>query len=341
MNVLSSILVSLLLVSSVDKALDKEIYILASGKAVKAEVLEVNDSRVKMRVHVAGGSLERWFRLEEFKPHSAYVILRSVANAEDPGAHLRLAEFAANKSLIAVARRELHLARKLSGKISLGSNVQTMIDRRAVDGLERLFREALSKGQLDSAQKYLSAILIRHPSAKSAAEREALVALLDKQRLAAKDARHRAKAKRASARDEKRRESLLRTPRAHLAKGQAESRKGLLGSRHFASAHQHFTRAVRHFESTIRSMEVLERKKSSSDLLKRESRALRSEAQTGLANSLLNSGSLCLVRGKFTAAMEHVNRILLIDPKNSRALAMRARVEIAANQWGYGYGSGR
>jgi tetratricopeptide (TPR) repeat protein len=337
MNVLSSILISVLLVSSVDK----ETYILSSGRAVKAEVLEVNDSRVRMRVHVAGGSLERWFRLEEFKPQSAYVILRSVAKVKDPGAHLRLAEFAASKSLIAVARRELQSARSLSGNALLGSNVQTMIDRRAVDGLEHLFREALSKGQLDSAQKYLSAILIRHPSAKSAAEREALVALLDNQRFAAKDARHRAKAKRASAREEKRRASLLRTPRAHLAKGKAESRKGLLGSRHFASAHQHFTRAVRHYESTIRSTETLERKKSSSEILKRQSRALRSEAQTALANSLLNSGSLCLVRGKFTTAMEHVNRILLMDPKNSRALSMRARIEIAANQWGYGYGSGR
>ena len=104
MKVLLSFLLSFLLSSPLVSAADKETYLLVSGKSVYAEVLEINGFRIKMRVHVGGGTLERSFSLEEFKPHSAYRILRSVANAEDPGAHPRLAEFAASKDLIASAQ---------------------------------------------------------------------------------------------------------------------------------------------------------------------------------------------------------------------------------------------
>lgn len=333
MKILMSILLPVLLGGVEEKAT----YLLASGRAMVAEVLDVDGSRVRMRVHVGGGALEKWFALEEFRPQSAYRILRSVADPAEPGAHLNLAEFAARKGLIAAAKRELEVARRLSGNTALGSGIAKTISRRAAEGLEGLFRDALSKGRLDSAQRYLSLIMIRYPGAMSDAEKGALATLLDSERDAAKDARRRARAERENTKATKQREQRMRVPRKHLTSGSAANRKGLLESRHFATAHGHFTRAVRHYEAAIKSVTSLGRRYQGDDLLKREARAVQTEAEAGMKASLLNSGSLCLVRGKFSAAMEHVNRVLAMESRNSRALSMRARIEIAANQWGYGY----
>ena len=47
---------------------------------------------------------------------------------------------------------------------------------------------------------------------------------------------------------------------------------------------------------------------------------------------MLHLASIYTTRGSFNAALGHVNRILAMDPENTRALPMRGRIEIAANQ---------
>ena len=42
-----------------------------------------------------------------------------------------------------------------------------------------------------------------------------------------------------------------------------------------------------------------------------------------------------MTRGQFNPAIQEVNRILAGDPGNEQALAMRGRIEVASNAWGW------
>ena len=59
---------------------------------------------------------------------------------------------------------------------------------------------------------------------------------------------------------------------------------------------------------------------------------VRQRATTLQSDALMNAASVCLVRGQFSKALGHVNTVLAMDANNSDARAMRARIEIAANQ---------
>ena len=60
--------------------------------------------------------------------------------------------------------------------------------------------------------------------------------------------------------------------------------------------------------------------------------AITERAQGYVVSTLLDQASLNLTRGQINEAMGKVNNILATDPSNRQAQAMRARIEIAANE---------
>ena len=85
-------------------------------------------------------------------------------------------------------------------------------------------------------------------------------------------------------------------------------------------------------------IDTVTRKSGNDPTFAEELAHLRREAEDVTKSALLSAGSLDLTSGRFRDAMEHVNRVLAMQPDHRlaldmRALDMRARIEIAANEW--------
>jgi hypothetical protein len=122
-----------------------------------------------------------------------------------------------------------------------------------------------------------------------------------------------------------------------IAKGKEQERKGLINTKTLSQSKSYFEQAVKALESAIKDAESLAKKHPGEPAVLDTLASLRTEAESHIKSSLLHTGSVELMRGDYNDAMRAVNRVLAIDPKDGRALDMRARIEIAASEGG-GYG---
>ena len=311
--------------------------VLKGGDHLRAEVLEQKENRVHLRVPTQWGHYSVWRDLDDFQPHSAYRALAELAAQDNADDRLRLARFAASHDLVYVAQRELRLARQLAGDESLHQDLERDIAARGARALEKLFRSALKRGDLRKAKRLLNELIIRYPDSNQAAHKEGLRVEYEQAEKAAADERRRASLARKQAQLERHREAKLRPIRGRLERAVRDNRQGLLSSKSFSKAHGLFQRAIHGFEAVTKDADKLLKNKTNDVAFVREVSELRQRAVAATQEALLNAASVCLVRGQFARALGHANRVLALDPENGNARAMRARIETAANESGWGW----
>ena len=124
-----------------------------------------------------------------------------------------------------------------------------------------------------------------------------------------------------------------------MERGQADIQEGLNAGSSMSKALTSFRRANQNLERAVRGCDRLKETYGNDARYTGDINYLREQATNSLTNSLLHSASILTTRGSFNAALGNVNKILARDPKNTRALAMRGRIESAANEgWGWGGG---
>ena len=117
-----------------------------------------------------------------------------------------------------------------------------------------------------------------------------------------------------------------------LAAGVEENRLGLLSSRTPGTAMGHFTNAYDQLGAARRAWTVADTKHGAETRYAEALHSLDTRIAAATSTSLLNLGSLTLVRGQHNKALGYVNALLAVDPNNSEAKAMRARIEVSANE---------
>lgn len=313
---------------------DVNTYVLKNGAFVRAEVLAVEGRQVRLRVWREGRSSDLRRSLDEFAPHSAYRMLRDVS-AGRVDDHLKLARYAVDNGLVAVAERELGFARRLAGDPALAEDLGHSIARRGAEALEELFREALGRGEVALARRHVAEILTRYPDGLATSAVQQMLARVDRATTEEKPTAEHRGAEEPAPLMSREHARILRPLTRAMENGSGRHRAGLLASKHFAKAHALMASASRDFDSVIRTgTKLLERHRRYPGLVARVSE-LVARARVAQQESLLDAASLCVVRGQFSSALGEVNRVLAINPGNRRALDMRARIEIAANEWGY------
>jgi hypothetical protein len=128
-----------------------------------------------------------------------------------------------------------------------------------------------------------------------------------------------------------------------LSAGVAENRLGMLTSRHPGTAAGHFTTAHRHLQVAQVRLTRVGRDHGSEPVYQERLQDLQARITSADGQSLLNLGSISLLRGQHSKALGFANEVLAGDPDNAEAKAMKARIELAANQtapWGGAVGSG-
>ena len=118
----------------------------------------------------------------------------------------------------------------------------------------------------------------------------------------------------------------------HLAAGVEENRLGMLTSRTPGRAAGHFSVAYDNLQVARLGLTKAEADHGLEYVYQERLRDLDTKVTAASRVSLLNLGSLSLVRGQLNKALGYVNTLLVLDPENAEAAAMKARIEIAANQ---------
>lgn len=309
-------------------------YVLEDGKVIRAEVLSVKGDRVEMRIHQAAGTMTSTMSLAEFAPQSAFNIKRSVTEPDDLEGHLALAEFAAQHNLIATARRELRHCREIAQHQKLDPEFEKHLVRRALTIMRTVLHNLTTAGKSKDARYVLSQIMLLDSDRLSDEDKAGLVDLVQ----TSLDDKSAAEASASRADDDDatraRRQKLLEPLHTGMDRGRAARRKGMLNSKQPSAALSAFDRAIREFEGVERRAESLVRKNPDDEALDQDLDSLTKEARGYVASTLLDQASVHLMRGQINEAMGRVNRVLAVEPKNRQALAMRGRIEIAANEAG-------
>jgi len=311
-------------------------YVLKDKTEIRAEVLGLEGESVRLRAHVTGGTAETTRKISDFVPHSAFNLLRATSPADDVQAHVKLAEFAIENGLVDAARRELLKARDLANDQRLAPDFEHRLVARAVTVLDRLLRQMLEDGRIQDARFIVSQILSANPSRLTDAQKAEFVDLVEGTVEKRKEDAARAKEARADAASSARREQSLEPVRKTVDRGKSMHRQALLASDKAARAIGAFDQAIQAFDSAEKGAGKLMEGSPDDRVLADEAHALVAEAQEYRTSSLLSQASLYVVRSNFNAATGNVNRILADDPENAQALAMRARIELAANEGDWG-----
>ncbi|MEM1451913.1 MAG: hypothetical protein AAF726_11915 [Planctomycetota bacterium] len=304
-----------------------------NGSTIRGTVIETDGNRVRIRVSVAGGTGTAWYTIDRFTPESQVDLRRAITEDSDLSGQLAVAEFAMDNGLIEDSKKQLRRAALLADDYE--ENAGPDFKPRALTLIDRIVVAMVDKGDVRGAESAVSRLLTRHGSDLTEAERVAMVENLEKATGAQKE---RAQEQRRAELDEASRAKIdkaIEPILKNITEAEKTHHKALLGSRKRGNALRECDRAIKKYDLALKGLEKLVPESSGDRALVSELAALAQRATTGRYDALLTSASLYLTRGQFNASLERVNTILADDPKNKEAKAMRARIEVAANDWGW------
>ena len=143
------------------------------------------------------------------------------------------------------------------------------------------------------------------------------------------------RAKDAVARKDKEFHRSLKPVRRRVEMGDRDVKQGLNAGSSMSKARNRFRTASTWYNRALRGCDKLKKKYGNDASYASDINYLHEQATKGLIDTLLHEASILTSRGSFNRALGNVNRILAMDSGNTRALAMRGRIETAANEGWY------
>ncbi|MEZ5990064.1 MAG: hypothetical protein R3F30_13240 [Planctomycetota bacterium] len=274
-------------------------------------------------------------RLDAFDPHSAYRILDAQLPEDDLEGHMRLAVFAAENELLEPARQELAETRRLADELGKGEDIEERIEAEGQRVLKMLIHRSLQNDRVARAHYYLSRLLIVFPDMPRE-EKEKLLDEVTKAHAVEAGIDPKSFLEPIGQAKAEEMAEVFDPLRRKLTIAFEYNQDGLRESPGGSEAADEFERATKAYESIRRDLGRLRREHDNDFHYRITLDRLDSQAIEGMVQAELNLGSLSLIRGQMNDATGHVNKALVLDPGNDQALAMRSRIELAANQDGYG-----
>jgi len=324
-------------------ALDKPTtYVMKDKSTIRAEALELDGNRVRLRVYFPGGGTAEGVRkLSDFDPHSAFRIKRAAMPPNDVTAQVELATFAMEHGLISAAFREIEKATHMADAQKIPESLREELREHGVKAMEGLLRSLVSEGKVKDARRVLTRLFTRFPNNKLTDDQKGrLIGLVEQAEATTRAKAATAKKAEAKTAEDKARESRLSPIRKRLEDGKNARKKGLMISKSYSRAYSEFQRAVRAFDDVEKRSDALIKRYSSDGILVAQCKELTKEAKALKIDALLAGGGLKLANSQYREAMSAANQVLLIEANNKRALQLRARVELASNDYG-GWGRRR
>lgn len=305
---------------------------LRNGTSMDGVVTNSDDVGLTLRIVRNGIDGTATFPRDQVDPHSWYRV-RSVAVPDVAAERLALARYCLENGLFASAESELLRASSLDP--TLETTVRELrghVAEATATSLLHLAQSALDRGDLSESERLASIVLARFGTSTSAGAADDLLddVLRRKSELehqAAEDRKRTVETKVASNQEAKLTDVLAVLDAARRTNREA------LRLHQSSGSEQAFRMAIGQYERALKLLARLETDAAEGPPEWRtrvaETRRLGLQEAVGVH---LNLGSLFLVRGSYSAALDHANEALALDPENRQALEFRARVELAATQ---------
>jgi len=308
-----------------------------NGKTgIRGRIQKVVGTKVTLTVYDGPATWDEHRDLDVFTPASQFRIKQCVT-PDTADAQLDLARWGLDHDVPIQANYALRSARGIAKDPNLGAGLQKAIREKTAAQLKSRFQYNLAQGKLRTAEQSLRELNRHYADVVGANVRAQMKTSLEAREVAFKKERQEKRAQEAVAKKEKAFQRKLKPIRLRVERGQAGMRKGLNAGSSMSKALGSFRSATRDLDYAVRSCERL-RKKYGNDHAA-DLNYLQEQATSALTDALLHSASILTSRGSFNKALGNVNKVLARDPKNTRALAMRGRIETAANEgWGGGIG---
>jgi len=316
-----------------DQSAEVRRYVMKGGKSVRGSVLALDGDRVRLKVMVAGGSGEAWYDLSAFEDKSQVDLRRAGLASDDYQGMLDLSAFALDKGLVDAARKELRFMAH-SAQVA-GTPLSPELQAGALDLTNKIILALCEAGKVGDARTGVRSLLTKRGSDMTEAQRQQLMDTLDKGIAARKAATAAKKEARKDAKLAAETERKLAPLRKAVKDGEAYRRKGLLESKNQAKSRRDLKKAVAEFDRARKGVAKMADAGRKDEALGKELIGLSQEATTGWHDCLLSLASQSLSTGQFNDANASVNTVLADFPKDKEALAMRARIESASNDWGW------
>lgn len=304
---------------------------LKGGERVRGEATAYDEARRVLSFRTTDGEVRR-FHMDELDGRSVYQAVRSKVPKSDGEKQLRLANYARDIGLYAHAARHYGYARDadpaLAPKIEVEvAKLKSEAARWAMDNA----REEAAKGNTAEAEKWLTRLIDKLPDEPLAQEARALLSDHYDEVRADKQARFEAEQAGKLEKD-------LQPAKRNYDRMLEANKKALLGKRSSSQVVRDWNSAVRYGERALRDLEQVRKSYPDPGTQERLS-GYRKIVTDEIIDVHMNLASHYSTQSSYQQAADETNKALALDPRNERALGMRARVEENASRsggWGWG-----
>jgi len=304
---------------------------LAAGEKIKLKTGKVVDGKAtaydadKQELHFVTGGKEEVYRLDQLDARSVYLVHSSVIPKDSAKGQLQLANFARDAGLFEHAARRYGYAEQADPELKPEIDKERIkLRREAADFCLKNAKAASAKKDQKETEKWLSLLLERLPNEPQAAEASAL---LEASYSSAREAKEAELAAEFQALLEK---DLKKGKEAY--KRMIESTRKGLTARNDSQASKLWRSAIQDGETVLKEIDKVEKSHGDDPKVREGAVQYRGLTRDQMVEANLHLASQSLVKSSLKDAKEYCNAALALDGKNGEALAMRARIEQAANE---------
>jgi len=313
-------------------ALQADTLKLKNGERLEGRPLAYDAQTRTLRFLVDGGA-ERQLSVDELDARSYYLVVRSKVEKDNAQGQLQLANFARDAGLYSHSARNYRQA--LAADPSLEAEVDkevAVLRRQAGAWAMGKVHEALGKNDIAEAERWLTKIVQKLPDEPVAKEAAGMLDRYHAQVREAKDDEL-----------EQKHAELLKKELSGAKKAYdeliAKDREGLTSDGSGSKRVRSWEAAITAGKRAQRELDRFAKKHDEPELVEAVA-GYKKVVDEQLVQAYMNLGSYYTSRSSYDDALKQANQALAIDPKNSQALAMRARIEEASSQgigWGWGW----
>jgi len=314
-------------------------YTLKTGQSLTGNVVKLDGDEVTLRIKIFDGFAETTRKLGDFTPRSACNIQSATLRADSFDDHFKLAKYAVENGVLDVAGTEAGIAKQIADKTPGGPQVAEL-HKWAADTLEKLFHDAVAKGDVPKADHFLKVLMTRVPEQRTDAQKNAMLGELDRAEQKKQDELADQKKAKVEAAAAKEQERQLAPIRKELEEGKKLAGEGLVQAGSTGTALNKLDDAITHYRTAWKATEKLQKSSSTDAALKKEAGNLAEQILENGINAGLSAAHLLTARSDYQKASEYVNKILALDPDNDEAKDLRRTIELASSSSGWGWGWG-
>ncbi len=302
-----------------------QILSLESGGRVRGTL--VFDDGLSIRIRFADGNTKN-YTYDELAPKSVYRLMKAKASYDDGPGQIEVGNYARDVGYYAHARRHYEAAVKADP--ALEDRVERELAKlRALASQQELVQAqaAYRDGRTVEAEDHLAHLLREFPDEEAADSATAMLG----------EIRAREAGTTRSAPDQSAEiQAALAPAQKAYARSVEANRDGLLAGSSFSKATKHFKRSVSEGEKSRKLLARVIDRNPDDRLLVQAAAALDRQVLDVVVDANVNMASVYMTRQSFNNALAAANHAIALDSKSQEARAIRARIELAASNDGFG-----